>query len=127
MAKIKYLGSAQRRVLEKGEDFGGQLAKPLSSQVVWDNDNHYLVDSSEAGLSKEAVELLLVDDSFRDVEGLKTIPLSVAEQRTMGRTGRVSAKEVIEQEEPSETNQSTPTSGTTPSTPSKVDSSAKSS
>lgn len=80
MAKIKYMGSADRRILAKGENFGGRLADPLEKEVVWDTNSAHLVDSDEAGLSTEAVELLLEDSNFKDVTDNKKIPASLNEQ-----------------------------------------------
>jgi hypothetical protein len=57
--KIKYVGSSHVRRLDKGEDFGGRLAKPLEKKVEWNFANNHIVDAGEAGLSDAAVELLL--------------------------------------------------------------------
>lgn len=81
MAKIKYLGSADVARLEKGENFSGRLATPLSKDVEFTAANNHLIDTDEAGLSAEAVELILEDkDRFRDVTNLKKIPTSLNEQ-----------------------------------------------
>lgn len=81
MAKIKYLGSADRVVLEKGENFAGRLADPLAKEVVWDVSDNHLVDSDEAGLSADAVALLVEDkERFKDVTDMKRIPTSLNEQ-----------------------------------------------
>lgn len=85
MAKIKYLGTADRVLVEKGENFSGRLADPLTKTVEWNVDSNHLIDSDEAGLSKEAVELLLEDkERFRDVTDLKKIPTSLNEQIFQG-------------------------------------------
>lgn len=84
MPKIKYLGTAHVRRVDKGTDFGGRLAEPLTADIVWDLDHHHLVDTDDLGLSEEAVELLLEDPNFRDVSDLKRIPSSLGEQLWRG-------------------------------------------
>ncbi len=84
MAKIKYLGSSHTRRLEKGENFGGRLAEPLSQDVEWTLDNGHLVDTSELGLSDAALELLLEDEDFKDVSDLQRIPTSLGQQLWRG-------------------------------------------
>lgn len=114
---IKYLGAADRRRISKGENFNGQLAEELSKDVEWNHDNHFMVDSDEAGLSGEALELLLTDEDFRDVTDLKTYPLSRAEQFRMG-AQRVSAENVATpgEDEDSETSTSSTTKKATKKT-----------
>lgn len=56
---IKYMGASDRRIIAKGENFGGQLAEPVAADVVWDWDNNHVVDVAEAGLSADAIDLLL--------------------------------------------------------------------
>jgi hypothetical protein len=80
MAKVKYMGSADVRRLEKGDDFGGRLADPIGVDLEWSRDNKFVVDTDEAGLSAEAVELLLSEADFKDVSDLKRIPTSLNEQ-----------------------------------------------
>jgi hypothetical protein len=117
--KIKYMGTSDNRVLEKGEDFGGQLAEPISQRVAWTVANNHLVDSEEAGLSDEAVELLLglegtvygeadlvePDEStaksikeFKDVTDLKVIPPSLHQQTYLGLKGQKN-KDAVEASE----------------------------
>lgn len=77
MAKILYLGTADEVTVEKGHDFHGRLADPITTNVVWDWSNNHLVDTDELGLSEDAVALLLEDkERFRDVTDLKRIPAS---------------------------------------------------
>lgn len=109
--KLKYMGTSDYRVLEKGENFGGQLAEPLTKRVVWSPQNNHLVDTDEAGLSAEAVELLLaleglvygegntlsadeqdqdtgkVIKEFKDVTDLKVIPPSLHQATFLGLKG----------------------------------------
>lgn len=82
--KIKYLGSSTVRRLEKGEDWGGRLAAPLETAVVFGDANRQLIDTDEAGLSDEAVELLLEDPDFKDVTDAKRIPSSLHEKMFLG-------------------------------------------
>lgn len=77
MAKILYKGSADVVTIEKGHDFHGRLADPITKDVVWNWDNNHLVDTDEHELSAEAVELIVEDkDRFQDVTDLKRIPAS---------------------------------------------------
>lgn len=80
MSLVKYMGTADIRRLEKGEDFSGRLAEPITSDLEWSRDNRFIIDTDEAGLSPEAVELLLSEPDFKDVTDLKRIPTSLHEQ-----------------------------------------------
>lgn len=100
MAKIKYLGTADRVVIKKGEKFAGRLADATTKDLVWDADNNHLIDSDEAGLSAEAVELLLEDTArFKDVTDLKRIPSSLNEQIFRGHKASVAADGAADVEE----------------------------
>lgn len=133
MAKIKYMGTSDYRVLEKGHDFGGQLADPLTKEVVWSPENNHLVDSDEAGLSAEAVELLLAVEGtvygegstlaegeqstartiaeFKDVTDMKTIPSSLNQITYRGHKARVARDEVIDEEDSVVETDDAPTKG----------------
>lgn len=74
MAKVKYMGVADVRSIPKGTDFDGRLADPTTKDLVFDRTNRWIIDTDEAGLSAEAVELLLEDDGFKDVTDLARIP-----------------------------------------------------
>lgn len=76
MAKVKYMGSAHVRLIEAGENFGGRLATPLAETLRWDKNNDWILDTDEAGLSEEAVELLLSGNNFQDVTGLERVPVN---------------------------------------------------
>lgn len=78
--QVKYMGSADVRRLEKGEDFGGRLAEGIFSDIEWTRDNRFIIDTDEAGLSEEAVTLLLKEPDFRDITDLKRRPLSENER-----------------------------------------------
>lgn len=80
MAKIKYLGSADVREIEKGETFAGRLAEATTKTLRFDRSNNFVIDTEEAGLSEDAVALLLTDDQFKDVTDAKRIPLSLNEK-----------------------------------------------
>lgn len=119
--KLKYMGTSDYRVLEKGEDFGGQLAEPLKKRVVWSPQNNHLVDSEDAGLSPEACDLLLameglvygegntlsedeqdqdtgkVIKEFKDVTDLKVIPPSLHQSTFLGLKG-IKNKDIVEAE-----------------------------
>jgi hypothetical protein len=82
--KIKYMGGADRRVLPVGEDFGGRLATPLAKAVEWNWAHRHTIDTDEASLPDEVIELILELDDFEDVSGRKVIPTNVAEQRWRG-------------------------------------------
>lgn len=87
MAKIKYLGSSDRRIIPKGTDFDGRLATKTTQDVEFNKSNHFVVDSDDAGLSKEAVELLLEDKEFRDVTDAARVPSSLNERLFHGHKG----------------------------------------
>lgn len=118
--KIKYMGTSDYRVLEKGENFGGQLAEPLSKRVVFSPENNHLIDSDEAGLSAEAIQLLLDLDGtiygeaglveededttktikeFKDVTDHRMIPSSLNQTTYRGHKARVAREEVIDDDD----------------------------
>jgi hypothetical protein len=77
VAKVKYLGTADRVIIRKGEKFAGRLSEGTTQDLVWDGSNNHLLDTDEAGLSEEALALLLEDDArFKDVTDMKRIPSS---------------------------------------------------
>ncbi len=76
MPRIKYMGSADVRTIEVGENFGGRLATPLSQSVRWDISNGWVVDTDQVGLSAEAVSLLAAEVGFLDVTGKELIPVN---------------------------------------------------
>lgn len=83
--KIKYMGSSDIHFIDAGENWSGELAEPLSKRVQWDWDNNHVVDAEEAGLSDEALELLLEDsENFRDVTDLKRVPRGQADKLWRG-------------------------------------------
>ena len=69
---IKYMGSSDVCILEKGEDWNKRLADPLEKDVVFDKADGHIANVED--LSPEAVELILEDPRFKDVTSLKRIP-----------------------------------------------------
>lgn len=96
MSRIKYLGSADRRSIPKGTNWKGRLPESTQKELVWSHENHFIVDTEEAELTDEQVQLILEDSNFRDVSDLKMIPQSISEQRRTGVT-KVSADSVSEE------------------------------
>jgi len=79
--KIKAMGSADVRRIDKGETWGGRLGTPLESALVFSKENHWVIDSDEAGISQTAVDLLLEDkEGFKDVTGLERVPTNLNQQ-----------------------------------------------
>jgi hypothetical protein len=92
VAKVKYLGTADRVIIRKGEKFAGRLSEGTTQDLVWDGSNNHLLDTDEAGLSEEALALLLEDDArFKDVTDMKRIPSSLNEQIFKGHKATVAA------------------------------------
>jgi hypothetical protein len=88
MAKVKYMGSADRRVFKKGEDFGGRMNTPLPHDVVLEQSNGFLADSDAEELSDvhdSFYTLLAVEPGFKDVSDLDIIPLNDSERLWQGR------------------------------------------
>lgn len=80
--RIKYMGGADIRRLEKGEDFGGRLATPLDRDIEWNWENRHLIDTDEyEGVDDEFWSILVEEEDFRDVSELKRIPTNLAQQR----------------------------------------------
>lgn len=76
---IKFVGDVDRRVLEKGETWGGRLHGGLSESLVWDWDNNHCLDASD--LDSEVVDLILGEPDFVDVTGLKVHPVAAVAAR----------------------------------------------
>ena len=95
---IKYMGSADVRQLLKGDDFGGQLATPLTKDVRFTRANSWVVDSDEVELSDAALEVLLAErlesggPAFRDVTGKELIPTNLHQQIFLGMRKTVEAE-----------------------------------
>ena len=79
--KIKYMGLADIRRLEKGEDFGGRLGEPLDRDIEWNWENRHVIDTDDFdGVSDEFWSMLVAEDDFRDVTDAKRIPTNAAQQ-----------------------------------------------
>ena len=83
MPKVKYMGTADRYVLKKGEDFDGRLGTPVSKEVVFDKSNKWVVDTDEAGISSDAFDLLL-EEGFVDVTDKDRIPSNDHQKMFLG-------------------------------------------
>lgn len=90
MAKIKYMGTADRRVIEKGDTFNGQYPDGVPHDLVWDWNNNHVIDTEKTGpkgdqvLPGELVELVIAHPGFRDVTDLKKVPLGGAQKMWRG-------------------------------------------
>lgn len=97
---IKYMGTSHVRRIDKGETWQGRLADPTEHDLVWDLDNHHVIDVEEL-LSDDAVELLLEDEEFKDVTDLKRIPASEGQKLWRGVKERtVNPTQVSSDDEP---------------------------
>ena len=82
---VKYIGTADIARLPVGENFSGRLAEPLKKEVQFDWGNDHVVDCHKAGMSAEAIELLLEDKArFVDVTGKKVRPVGANERLWRG-------------------------------------------
>lgn len=85
--KVKYMGLADVRLIEAGEDFNGRLATPVAETVRWDKDNKWVVDTDEVGLSADAVAFLVEDgQGFLDVTDLERVPVNQVQATWYGLT-----------------------------------------
>lgn len=87
MPRIKYMGTADERIIEKGDNFGGRLADGLTAELKFDRSNNWVVDTDELGLSEDAVALLLEDDGFKDVSNLARVPANEHQKIFLGMRG----------------------------------------
>lgn len=102
MAKIKFMGSSHVHNLAKGDDFGGRLSEGLSSDVTFNKENNWVVDSEEAGLSEEAVKILTESGDFKDVTDLKSVPANEHQKifLGMGSTDKDATRALSQEEVP---------------------------
>lgn len=82
--KLKYMGVSHAHTLDKGDDFGGRLAEPLSQTVSFDRSNNWVVNTDEVGLSEDAVAIILTDRDFKDVSDMPRIPLNKHQTTFLG-------------------------------------------
>jgi hypothetical protein len=89
--RIKYMGGADVRIIEKTDTFGGRVPDGIGVHLEWNADrtdpnfNDHLVEVEEGAIDPEVLDLLLNDQyertgtgdfipAFKDVTGLKTVP-----------------------------------------------------
>lgn len=87
--RVKYMGAADIRIINAGDDFGGTLQKGLPATLRWDWKNRHIVDVEAAGLSKVQIEVLLDYEGpegpeFRDVTNDERIPVNRAQMLWRG-------------------------------------------
>lgn len=80
MGRIKFMGSSHEHRLVKGDDFSGRLSEGLSRDVVFNSANSWTVDTEDAGLSEDAVAILVESGDVKDVTSLKRIPTNTHQQ-----------------------------------------------
>lgn len=117
--KIKYMGASDVRVLDKGEDFGGQIPDGLPKKLVWDWDNKHVIDTDDfSEISAATWEVITEYDDFRDVTDLDRVPTNLAQQiwRAMPKTQEAARATEGSSKEPSKTTDEARTSvaGDTP-------------
>ena len=82
---IKYMGSADEKIINGGENWGGRLAEPLNATLVFKQENNFIVDVEGEGVSEAAQVLLLEDpNEFVDVTGLELVPTNENERYFKG-------------------------------------------
>jgi hypothetical protein len=77
--KIKYMGTADVRVIPIGDMAGGTLPMPLDTEVVWDRSNNWVVDTDAeqyATVPPELWDYLVINDNFQNVSDFRQIPLN---------------------------------------------------
>lgn len=82
MAKFKYMGTSDIRIIEKGDNFSGRLNGKVPVDLSWDWSNGHVIDTSDAkykDVEKEVWELVAEDPEIKDVTELKKIPVGGAE------------------------------------------------
>jgi hypothetical protein len=94
--KIKFMGSAHVQLLEKGENFGGRLAEGLSKELRWDQSNNWIIDTDDASLTDEQVEIILEDSEyFADVTDLDRIPTNAHQRIFLAMTDKTEKREDV--------------------------------
>jgi len=84
--KIKYMGTADRRVIPAGDTFSGRLATPLPTAIVFDWDNHHTIDSETMPEQPDGFWVLMQQEpGFQDVTDLAIIPYNDAERLWQGK------------------------------------------
>jgi hypothetical protein len=81
--KIKYMGTADIRRIEKSDDFAGRLPEKIGVELEWNWENNHVIDTEDdpySDLGDEVWELVLSEPDFKDVSDMKRIPLSAGEK-----------------------------------------------
>jgi hypothetical protein len=78
------MGMSHIHQLDKGYTFGGQLSEGIPKAVEFNRENGWVVDTEDAGLSDEAVALILADSDFKDVTDAKRVPTNLHQQTFLG-------------------------------------------
>lgn len=78
MARLKYMGSAHRRVFEKGVTFNNRLSEPIEQDIVFDLASGHVIDTH--GLHDAVVQVLLEDPNIVDVSKFEVAPTGLAEE-----------------------------------------------
>lgn len=114
--QVKYMGLADVRKLEKGEDFGGRLNKDyaLDRDIEWNWENNHVIDTDEVeGVDDEFWTLLLEEPDFKDVTDMKRIPTNEAQRtwRAMGKNEETDAAVGVKESGTAETPSTGPAGG----------------
>jgi hypothetical protein len=81
--KIKYMGTADIRRIEKSDDFAGRLPDKVGVDLEWNWENNHVIDTDDekfSDIGEEVWELVLSEPDFKDVSDMKRIPLSAGEK-----------------------------------------------
>lgn len=82
--RIKYMGTADVRIIEAGDDAGGILPEPITADITWDRSNSWVIDTDDeqyAAIPAELWDYIVVNDNFENVSDFRRIPLN-EHQRT---------------------------------------------
>lgn len=85
--KIKYMGTADVRRIEKSDNFNGRLAEKIGVDLEWNWENNHVIDTDDdkySDIGDEVWELVLSEPNMKDVSDLQRIPLGEAERMWRG-------------------------------------------
>lgn len=99
MAKLKYMGSADKKTIRASDDFGGLLPGGFGVDFQFNAGNNWVVDSDDLGLSQEAVDLLVEHEDVKDVSDLKTVPPNKHQATFLGLKSREPAAVALGEDE----------------------------
>lgn len=77
--KVKYMGTADVRIIPIGDMAGGTLPMPLDTEIVWDRSNNWVVDTEDeayATVPPELWDYIVLNDNFQNVSDFRQIPLN---------------------------------------------------